>query len=36
VRSAILKRLVRLREIKSLAPVALVVRLNVSNSLRGE
>ena len=36
MRSVILKRLVRLRDIKSLAPVGLMARLVTSNHLRSE
>jgi hypothetical protein len=36
VRSAILKRLLRLREMKPLAPVAVMVHFITSNHLRGE
>jgi hypothetical protein len=36
VMSVILKRLVRLRDIKPVAPVALVAHLITSNHLRGE
>ena len=36
VRSVILKRLVRLRDMKPIAPVAIVTHLITSNHLRGE
>jgi hypothetical protein len=36
VRSVILKRLVRLRDVKPLSPVALVAHLITPNHLRGE
>jgi len=36
VRSVILKRLVRLRDVKPITPVVLVARLITSNHLKGE